>query len=225
MALLSAELSKRRSSMEKEIFYGNESFGNAEIEKEDMYYAFLARCPFMEGIFRLYFTHPSGFTRLGVMFPEKGALTLKRRISAHELGAGPAEGTLVLMPGDKIPEISSENTEETQSDAALSEPQGEKNPKTLSKPSDYSSDRWSECADASAMTTDEVLKPRLFPLSGVLYRYRSGGTELAIPAMQADAVSAVLALTRAENIRGRDYFIIALDRDGFPSPALYPSRL
>lgn len=85
-------------------------------------------------------------------------------------------------------------------------------------------DRWCACENAADFTSDAILKPLLGTLEGVLYRYRGGGIELAVPAQAAGAISAVLCLTRAEQIRGADYFVVSLDRQGFPSPAIPSSK-
>ncbi len=85
-------------------------------------------------------------------------------------------------------------------------------------------DRWCACENASDFTGDAILKPLLSTLEGVLYRYRGGGVELAVPAQAAGAISAVLCLTRAEQIRDADYFVVSLDREGFPSPAIPSSK-
>ena len=85
-------------------------------------------------------------------------------------------------------------------------------------------DRWCACENASDFTNDAILKPLLSTLEGVLYRYRGGGVELAVPAQAAGAISAVLCLTRAEQIRDENYFIVSLDRQGLPSPASAPSK-
>lgn len=85
-------------------------------------------------------------------------------------------------------------------------------------------DRWCACENASDFTDDAILKPLLRTLEGVLYRYRGGGVELAVPAQAAGAISAVLCLTRAEQIRGADYFVVSFDRKGLPSPAIPSSK-
>lgn len=224
--------------MEKEIIYEGESFGYIQIEKNGIYYHVKAKCPFRTGIYRLYMISNGETVRLGVLFPEKDVLTLSRQVPAHEIGPDPENGKFILMPGAQLPQEKEEKIAPPaqsvlnlpQEDTAAPDDmdgntyENEKPPETNEFPGAVI-DRWSECSDASSFTSDEVLKPRLFSLSGVLYRYRAGGVELAVPAESAEAVNAVLALTRAEHIRGRDYFIISLDRDGFPSPAMYSSSL
>ena len=121
----------------------------------------------------------------------------------------------VILPGDETPKLPKE--------AETPEKEAENRPETPPDAPAGEMDRWLSCADTAAMTNDEVLMPLLSRLDGVLYRYRSGGIELAVPAEAAEAISAVLCLTRDERIRDRDYFVVSLNRSGSPAPAMQSS--
>jgi len=207
--------------LEKEIFCDGQSVGTAVIEKEGGYYRIRARCAYREGIWRLYMTVPGKFCRLGVCIPSSGTLMLSRRISPHELGLDPTDCTLTLLPGEQTPSVEVPEVIQLPVSSFLLDT---KENRSEEFPPTGMIDRWCNCGDAAAFTQDAVLKPLLAGADGILYRYSGGGIELAVPAEISGAISAVLCLTRTEQIRGRDYFVLSLDGSGDPAAAEPSSR-
>ena len=201
--------------MEKTIYSAEEAVGRAEIEEKDGDLQIKASCTYKDGIWRLYMTGRDNFVRLGVLFPDAGRLFLQKRISLHALGLSPEDAEFVILPGDETPKLPKK--------AETPEKEAENRPETPPDAPAGEMDRWLSCTDTAALTSDEVLMPLLSRLDGVLYRYRSGGIELAVPAEAAEAISAVLCLTRDERIRDRDYFVVSLNRSGSPAPAMQSS--
>ena len=84
-------------------------------------------------------------------------------------------------------------------------------------------DRWLETSRPESFTEDEVLRKTLTGAQGVLYRYRGGCVELAVPASDHAHLAPVLLFTRAETLRGGTYFVLKLSAEGMPRRADEPS--
>ena len=211
--------------MEKEIWLEKESVGRAVFSQDGGHLEIEAVCPYKDGIWRLYMTENEKYHNLGVMIPESGKLMLKRRVSLPALGLRPERACLRLMPGSQTPKPEEEEDGAPERDPTPEEAETEESrPEACESPPAGITDRWCACPAPAELTDDELMRDLLAPVSGALYRYRGGGVELAVPAQEAQAVSAVLCLTRAEKIRDGEYFVISLDGSGRPAPAMPPSR-
>ncbi len=213
--------------MEKEIFAEKESIGRAVFTPDGGGTRVEAVCPYREGIWRLYLTEKEHYYNLGVLMPEGGSLTLRRRIPRALPGLDPEKSTLCILPGVQTPQY--EAPEKTQQPEQTQQPE-ETPVRAENRPEDWESppagmlDRWCACPAPSALTSDALLIRLLNETEEALYSYRGGGIELAIPAERMDAISAVLCLTRTERIRDREYFVLSLDDSGTPAPAMPSSR-
>ena len=151
---------------------------------------------------------------LGVLVPENGMLVLDRTVSRPKYAPPGLEFYQygVLCEGDTRPE-------------PPSVPQSI--PETVTTEKDQAPyarlDRWLETARPESFTEDEVLKKTLFGAQGVLYRYRSGYIELAVPAVSHAHIAPALLFARAETIRGKACFVLKLSPDGLPRQADAPS--
>ena len=177
--------------------------------------AFAQSAPFLPGIYRLYILEGNGDTLpLGVLLPEGGGLALERTVNRPR-GAFPGLAFFqygVLCEGDAQPEPL----------AARNAVEAEKTPEQESRP--YARlDRWLETARPESFTEDEVLRGTLFGARGVLYRYRTGCIELAVPASCHAHIAPALLFARAEEIRGGEYFVLKLTPEGLPRQADEPS--
>ena len=201
--------------MEIVIYKNGETFGTAWVEEEGARLHFRAKCPFLPGIYRLYIQEGNGdMLPLGVLLPEGGGLATERMVNRPR-GAFPGLDFFqygVLCEGDTQPE-----------------PLAARNAVTAEKPSGQDTqpyaklDRWLETARPESFTEDEVLRRTLFGARGALYRYRTGCIELAVPATGHAHIAPALLFARAEEIRGKDYFVLKLTPEGLPRQADGPS--
>lgn len=199
--------------MELVVYRNDEAFGTAWAEEEGTQLHFRARCPFLPGIYRLYIREGNGETLpLGVLLPEDGMLTLHRTVRRPR-NAPPGLDFFqygILCEGDTQPDPIS-----------VSCTNGQEEPE---KDAPYARlDRWLETSRPESFTEDEVLRKTLAGAQGVLYRYRGGCVELAVPASDHAHLAPVLLFTRAETLRGGTYFVLKLSAEGMPRRADEPS--
>ena len=204
--------------MEFVIYQNGEPFGTACVEEKGARLHFYAKCPFIPGIYRLYVWKTDGKALpLGVLLPENGMLTLDRTLSRpRQLSPGLACFQYgVLCAGDTPPEpLADETAPQTEAEPPAEEDR---------EPPRARLDRWLETVRPESFTEDEVLRKTLAGAEGILYRYRAGCVELAVPEAAHAHIAPALLFTRAEKLRGGNYFVLKLSAQGLPCRADEPS--
>lgn len=201
--------------MEIVIYKNGETFGTAWVEEDGARLRFRAKCPFLPGIYRLYIWEENGDTLpLGVLLPEGGGLALERTVNRPRSAFSGLSFFRygVLCEGDTQPEpLAAHN-------AAAEEKTPEQETQLYAR-----LDRWLETTRPESFTEDEVLRRTLTGARGILYRYRTGCIELAVPVAGHAYIAPALLFARAEEIRGKAYFVLKLTPEGLPRQADAPS--
>ena len=121
----------------------------------------------------------------------------------------------VLCAGDTPPEpLADETAPQTEAEPPAEEDR---------EPPRARLDRWLETVRPESFTEDEVLRKTLAGAEGILYRYRAGCVELAVPEAAHAHIAPALLFTRAEKLRGGNYFVLKLSAQGLPCRADEPS--
>ena len=200
--------------MEIVVYRNGMEFGKAWVADEGARLHFRARCPFIPGIHRLYIQEGNGDTLpLGVLMPEGGDLTLDRTVNRprHAFPGLDFFQYGILCEGDTQPEpVKREALPETMPEPPQTEPYARL-------------DRGLETPRPVSFTEYVVLRATLAGAQGVLYRYRTGCIELAIPAAEHAHIAPALLFARAEEIRGAAYYVLKLSPEGLPRQADAPS--
>ncbi len=203
-----------------EIYNGNQPIGEMTWEKAGMTYIFDAtfRLPYTPtSIMYLYLVCADRNFRLGIPSPCENGWCMKKRFGESEF----RRAGINLSQCDRVILLNNEPTQETFETKEETLPPTEPEPATEAEPEPVPVPSGWHCVEnIDEVLCDNVLLPLLRGKSELIALKNGENTMLALPYDILDEIhfTPAFCLMQIENIENKTYFVLTLDKNGWPIP-------